>query len=296
VNAWNGAALNVPGGSAKSLGLVRTDSESTATVTRQHDGKSKADWNDGSDTLDRKSKPEPEDDEDGDGPATVLKGQKKIVLPAEKAPPSSSDDDDLNETARATTDSDSVDTPVGVKKVTPPATSKPESGQTRVAPIVVPPTATAGATPVRPSMVTPPAWTPPSVPPPATTPASIAAAITAKALALPPHKLALIASMTLMVAALTFVFVRSHQPAAPVTAATTTTEQALFPPPVEVPPAAATTGLPPPTLVLPPPAPTYASQPPSQAQPHTTTAKAPPVHRSIPRATSRTSIPTHREQ
>lgn len=308
--AWNGAPL---GGSAKSLGLVReVDSESTATVTRGTP--SKAEWNDGSDTLDRKDKPAPalsateqDDEEDGDGPATVLKGQRKIVMADLEAPSPSTDDDDLNETKRAddadaANDADDPETSVGVKKVATPApmpspvltakatpvnvepaepTPQPESGQTRVAPIVVPPTAV--APPVMGPNTPPQAWVPPSVPPVATP----SVGIRAKVLALPPHKLALVVSMTLMTAALMFVFVRSRTAApAPQAAAP------QFPPPVEVLPPAAMQ-LPPPTLVLP--APTYIA--PAQPQP-TVATKAPPAPvrpRPPTRATSR-SIPVHREQ
>lgn len=321
---WNGAPL---GGSAKSLGLVREDDgENTATVTRGTP--SKADWTDGSDTLDRKHKPVTaneaaneaanDDEGDDDDPATVLKGQRKITMAELSAPSASTDDDDLNETKRADDEdvaSEEDATPVGLKKIPMPvpaptakatpvkaAEAQPESGQTRVAPIVVPPAAaTAAASPVNMSPNTPAqAWTPPTIPPGALphqgpAPMNMATSPLAKVLAIPPHKLALGVSMTLMMAALMFVFLRGRPaPPPPAPAA------AQFPPPVEVLPPAAMQP-PPPTLVLPSPAPTYATPRdlPTQAQPQVATkAPAAPVRstRAVTRATSRTSIPVHREQ
>lgn len=332
--AWNGAPL---GGSAKSLGLVRSDGEGTATVTRQHDG-SKADWSDGSDTLDRKQpvdEPQDDGDESDDGPATVLKGRKIDMPPATAH--ASSDDDDLNETARA--DDDNLDTPVGAKKVLPPTvatpavggsastpiktpmamavpaapspsspppsaptSNAPESGQTRIAPIVAPPP-TVAATPVgqmtqpmtQQGNTPPHAWVAPTIPsaaPPSGLTSLNLSGLAAKARALPPHKLALVVSMTLMAAALMFVFVRSRTPA-PVAG----TFDSQFPPPVEVlpPPAPQAPQVP---VVLPPPAPTWNSQ--AQAQPHppvaTKPTPAPPARRAPARATSRTTIPMHREE
>ncbi|MFO0736208.1 MAG: hypothetical protein U0270_10020 [Labilithrix sp.] len=271
---------------------------------------------------------EPQDgDESDDGPATVLKGR-KIEMPPETAH-ASSDDDDLNETARA--NDDNLDTPVGAKKVLPPTvatpavggsgstpiktpmamavpaasspsspppsaptSNAPESGQTRIAPIVAPPP-TVAATPVgqmtQPMTQgnTPPhAWVAPTIPSGA--PPSGLSTLAAKARALPPHKLALVVSMTLMAAALMFVFVRSRTPA-PVAG----TLDSPFPPPVEVlpPPAAQAPQVP---VLLPPPAPTWNSQ----AQPHppvaTKPTPAPPARRAPTRATSRTTIPMHREE
>lgn len=361
--SWQGVRARVDQrGSAKALGLVRTDGESTATVQRTssappppppppaNDGDD--DWRDGSDTLDRKSKPTDSDEEDGDGPATVLKGQKKLS-PALLA---SSDDDDLNETKRADEpdDDDNLETPVGLKKVArptpkpagpsfdkapaqlildapeprertaamktpmamavpasstsneeqpshspsgPPAppSSPPPSGQTRVAPIAVAPKGapTASAHQIVTPMPSLHGWAPPpnlQMPVPIGT---IGSATSTKPLTLPAHRLALLVSMTLMVAALTFVFMRRHQQSeADAQAAQAQAMLAQQPPaPVEVLPQPQT------PLVLPPAAPTWTGQAQPSPPPPVVATKGPSTTRKATgRATSRTTIPVHREQ
>lgn len=270
-------------GSAKALGLLP---EGDSTITRQH-------------TSDPPPRSSQHEDEDGDEPATVLNAKKLSpkALGAGLATrvQASSDDDDLNETVRAADEDDKQETPVGLMKA-PLATTDtatalktpmpmaappvpvlpPESGRTRVAPIAAP-TATAAA-----SLVSQ-AWIPPQEPPVAVEEPSLAA----KLRGLPPQKLALAGALALLAAALLMIIgLRSRE--------TVVATEPELPATAPLAPNAAPPSPPSPAIILPPAAPMAQPTSPPASQ-----AKAPPsIVRRAPagRATSRATIPTHREQ